>query len=102
VTSSSNPSLFGQVVTFTATVSPLAPGMGMPTGMVTFTIDNQVAFTPTLTNGAALISTSLLAGGTHTITVAYGGDLNFNPSAGSLAPTQLVVSHFAYLPLLQR
>src|SRR5262249_17638873 len=36
VASSANPSVFGQSVTFTATVSATAPGAGMPTGTVTF------------------------------------------------------------------
>src|SRR5262249_44379944 len=36
VTSSPNPSVFGQSVTFTATVSAASPGSGTPTGTVTF------------------------------------------------------------------
>ena len=39
VTSSPNPSLFGQGVTFTATVAAAAPGSGTPTGNVQFVID---------------------------------------------------------------
>ena len=39
VTSSPNPSVFGQGVTFTATVAAAAPGSGMPTGNVQFVID---------------------------------------------------------------
>src|SRR5207253_7996640 len=36
VSSSVNPSVFGQSVTFTATVSAVAPGAGTATGTVTF------------------------------------------------------------------
>src|SRR5262249_25519841 len=36
VTSSANPSVYGQSVTFTATVSVDSPGTGTPTGLVTF------------------------------------------------------------------
>src|SRR5262249_54548443 len=36
VGSSLNPSTFGQQLTFTTTVAPLAPGAGVPSGMVTF------------------------------------------------------------------
>src|SRR5207247_5716132 len=36
LTSSVNPSVFGQSVTFTATVSVTAPGAGTPTGAVNF------------------------------------------------------------------
>ncbi|KOG42393.1 hypothetical protein ADK74_16425, partial [Streptomyces decoyicus] len=39
VTSAPDPSAFGQAVTVTATVSPVAPGAGTPTGSVAFTID---------------------------------------------------------------
>src|SRR5207244_607253 len=36
VTSAPNPSVFGQPVTFTATVTAVPPGTGTPTGTVTF------------------------------------------------------------------
>jgi len=32
-----NPSVYGQAVIFTATVTVTAPGVGLPTGVVTFT-----------------------------------------------------------------
>src|SRR5205085_3126342 len=37
VTASPSPSVFGRPVTFTATVSAVAPGAGTPTGTVVFT-----------------------------------------------------------------
>src|SRR5262249_56922774 len=43
VTSSLNPSVYGQSVTFTATVSANAPGSGTPQGTVTFYYDQQDA-----------------------------------------------------------
>ena len=36
LSSSANPSVFGQSVTFTARVTPVAPGSGTPTGSVEF------------------------------------------------------------------
>ncbi|MBP7474929.1 MAG: hypothetical protein KA810_06680, partial [Pyrinomonadaceae bacterium] len=36
------PSIFGQAVTFTATVAPVAPGAGVPSGTVTFNIDGNL------------------------------------------------------------
>ena len=39
VTSSVNPSVFGQSVTFTVTVTANAPGSGTPTGTVQFKVD---------------------------------------------------------------
>jgi hypothetical protein len=80
--SSPNPSVFGQAVTFTATVS--AGAAGTPTGTVDFT-EGSTDFTPegiALSGGVATFSTSALALGSHTITASYSGDANFHASAG--------------------
>src|SRR5579859_4369763 len=77
ITSSANPSVFGQSVTFTATVSPVAPGAGTPTGTVTFLDGGSPVGTGTLSGGVATFTTSALAVGSHTITTSYGGDTNF-------------------------
>ena len=53
VVSSANPSVFGQSVTFTATVSPTAPGSGTPTGTVIFMDGSTVLGSPTLSGGVA-------------------------------------------------
>ena len=88
VTSSANPSVSGQSVTFTATVSPVPPGTGTPTGTVTFSDGGTPLGTATLNgNGAATFTTSALAAGDHAITAAYGGDTNFAASKGSLTQT---------------
>src|SRR5439155_1477159 len=73
----------GQTVTFTATVNPVSPGAGTPTGTVTFTIDGTPQAPVTLTTNTATLSTSSLSVGTHTITAAYSGDSNFNASSSS-------------------
>ena len=82
LTSTPNPSNFGQSVAFTATVTTGA-GQGTPTGTVTFT-DTFGGATITLDSavtlngaGVATYSTSALAVGAHTITATY------TPSAGS-------------------
>jgi len=90
VTSSANPALFGQAVTFTATVAISGTGAGTPTGVVTFTIDGSAAGTVALSSGVATFSTSSLSVGSHPITVTYGGDANFNGSSGKLTPNQTV------------
>jgi len=41
VTSSASPLVFGQTVTFAATVAAIAPASGTPTGNVTFVIDGS-------------------------------------------------------------
>ncbi|HKF21440.1 MAG TPA: Ig-like domain repeat protein [Candidatus Angelobacter sp.] len=92
VTSSTNPSVFGQSVTFTATVSPVAPGSGTPTGTVTFLDGGSPISTGTLSGGIATFTTSALAVGNHTITTSYGADGNFNGSTGSLTGNPQVVN----------
>src|SRR5207248_5800860 len=89
VTSSANPSVFGQPVTFTATVSAVAPGVGIPTGTVTFRDGGNTLGTATLTNGTATFTTTTLSVASHVITAVYGGDSNFATST-SAALTQTV------------
>ena len=79
VSSSPNPSAFGQAVTFTATVTPTS-GSGTPTGTVTFADGATMLGTATLSGGQATFTTSSLSAGNHTITVTYGGDGIFTPS----------------------
>ena len=66
VTFSQNPSVFGQSVIFTSTVSPVAPGTGTPTGTVTFLDGGSPVGTGTLSAGVATFNTSALASGNHT------------------------------------
>jgi hypothetical protein len=88
VVSSDNPSRVGQLVTFTATVSPVAPGAGTPSGSVQF-VDNGTAMgaPAALGNGMATMSTSALTVGPHAITVQFLGGGNFDGSAGTVTQT---------------
>ncbi|OLC79652.1 MAG: hypothetical protein AUH72_14140, partial [Acidobacteria bacterium 13_1_40CM_4_65_8] len=79
-TSSANPSVFGQSVTFTATVSAVAPGAGTPTGTVTFKDASTTLGTGTLIGGTTTFTTSSLSVASHTVTAVYGGDTNFTTS----------------------
>ena len=92
VTSSVNPSVFGQSVTFTATVSAVAPGAGTPGGTVTFMDGTNTLGSGTLNSGVATFSTAALIVGNHTITTNYGGNTNFNGSTGSLTGNPQVVN----------
>ena len=83
VVSSANPSVFGQSVTLTATVSAVAPGGGTPTGTVTFKDGTTTLGTGTLSSGSATFSTATLALGTHSITAVYGAATNFGGSTSS-------------------
>src|SRR5207249_3916572 len=71
LTATPNPSITGQAVTLTATVSAVAPATGVPTGTVTFRDGVTVLGTATLVNGSASISISTLAVGSHPLTAAY-------------------------------
>ena len=86
--SSANPSVYGQSVTFTATVSANAPGSGTPTGSVTFTNGSTTLATVTLSGGTASYSTAKIAIGSETITATYNGSNSFGTSNVSL--TQMV------------
>jgi hypothetical protein len=87
VSSSVNPSVFSQPVTFTATVTS---GGGVPTGTVTFKDGASTLGTSTLdAAGHATLSTSTLAVASHSITATYNGSASFNPSTSS-ALTQTV------------
>ncbi len=87
LTSSDNPSVHGQQVTFTATVSAVAPASGTPTGDVEFFDGNTLLDSVELQNGVATYSISTLTIGTHTITAEYEGDSDFTDSSASLTQT---------------
>ena len=89
VSSSSNPSSFGQSVTFTVTVIPQTAGT--PTGTVTFSDGSTQLGQSTLSNGTATLSTSALVIGSHSITASYTGDSNDGASVSS-ALTQVVAT----------
>ena len=78
VSSSSPTSVYGQPVTFTATVTPDIPGAGVPTGQVVFLDGVTVLAIADLdTQGQATLTTSELAVGVHGILAVYGGDGTF-------------------------
>ena len=82
------PSVYGEQLTFTATVSANSPGSGTATGTVTFSVGSTVLGTATLGGGTASLSVSpQLSVGNHTIKASYGGDTNFKTSAGTLTQT---------------
>ena len=94
VSSTPNPSVVGQSVTYTATVAVNAPGAGTPTGTVTFKDGlSTIACTggsTTLSLGLATCQIAYTGVGTHSITTVYGSDTNFLTSTSSPAITQTV------------
>jgi len=82
--SSRNPSNPGKSVTFTATVIATSPGTGTPTGSVTFFDGATPIGTASLGNkGAAALSTSSLATGSHSIHAEYGGAASYQGSSSA-------------------
>jgi large repetitive protein len=78
-------SVYGAPITLSASVT--GPG-GTPSGTVTFLDGTTALGTAKLITGSATLSGLILAGGSHSLTVTYGGDLVFMPStsgASSLA-----------------
>jgi hypothetical protein len=83
--SSLNPSTYGTSVTFTATVTAVAPGAGTPTGTVTFKDGNTTIGSSAINgSGTATFSTSSLATASHSITAVYSGDTNFTTSTSTV------------------
>ena len=84
LTSSPNPSIYGQSVTFIAVVTS-SLGAPPPDGeTVTFMKGTTVLGTGTLSGGSASLSTSALPVGANNIAAVYGGDANLVGSKSKL------------------
>ena len=96
VTSSVNPSIYGQSVTFIATVANTSGSTATPTGSVQFSVDGVPfgAPVPLSGSGAAATATSgatatlRVSGSPHAIKAVYtNADGNFSGSSGTLGQT---------------
>jgi subtilase family serine protease len=81
LTSSVNPTLFGQSVTFTAQVSGSG---GVPAGSVAFRDGSATLATVSLSNGSASFTTSALAVGGHSLTAVYSGSATYAASTSAV------------------
>lgn len=90
LTSSSNPSAYGQLVTFTATVA--STGGSTPTGRVTFMDGTTTIGSAAVSGGVATFKKPKLAVGSHSITAAYDGD-TVSAKSTSSAVIQVVNSN---------
>jgi sugar lactone lactonase YvrE len=79
----------GATVSFTATASSTTTGT--PTGSVSFLDGATLLATVALTNGSAILTTSSLLVGTHTISASYTGDYDFYGSSAT-AVTSIVAA----------
>src|SRR5208283_4507207 len=87
LTSSANPSVVGQTVTYTATAAPVAPGSGTPTGTMEFFSGATpiTGCTAVAVNGSSTATCAVTYTGpaTNSITATYSGDANFSTSTSS-------------------
>lgn len=90
LSSSLNPAVAGEAVTFTATVSGQK---GSPTGTVTFDLSGNPATAAPLTGSKAVFPWTFDNGGSISVTATYSGDSSFAPSS-SAAFTQTVDPDF--------
>jgi hypothetical protein len=91
ITTSGSPSLVGQPVTFTATVT--AKHGTVPDGeMVTFYDDAAAMASVSLANGKATYTTSSLSTNTRSVKASYPGDTTLEPSSKSVPQTVLKYS----------
>ncbi len=113
ITSSANPVLAGRPVTFTVTVSAVAPASGTPTGSVNLyeTISSSggmrepraraaLASQP-LVDGVATFIVPSLTPGAHALIAAYDGDANYAASTSAIY-AQNAYSPYHYFPLIGR
>ncbi|MFI5460178.1 MAG: beta strand repeat-containing protein [Isosphaerales bacterium] len=89
VVSSINRSVYGQLVTLTARVTP-GSGLGTPTGSVTFMDGSSTLGTAMLSGGSAVLTTNLLTLASHAISAVYAGNSSFTTST-SPGFTQTVI-----------
>lgn len=81
--SSANPSTFGNSVALTAEVKASSQATERPSGTVTFMDGTMPIGTENLISGQAILATSSLSAGIHSITAQYNGDSNFKSSTSS-------------------
>jgi alpha-tubulin suppressor-like RCC1 family protein len=81
LTTPPNPSVFGQTVSLTATVTP-----GSAPGKVTFYDGPNVLGVGTISNGKAVLQTSLLPAGNHSLHAFYPGNVTFSSSNSPVLP----------------
>jgi hypothetical protein len=86
VSTSGSPATRPAPVTFTASVTAVAPGAGARTGNVTFYVDGVARFTGALDASGQLrwaTTSTALGVGLHTVAAVYAGDASFNGSTSA-------------------
>jgi len=89
LTTSANPALPGQQVTFTFTTRAAAPSTAIPAGTVVFRI-GATTTSVSLVNGTAALNTSNLPSGSHVVVAEFATTSNFVGTTNRLNPDQLI------------
>jgi hypothetical protein len=89
LTSGTNPSSYGQAVTYTVSTSFVLSNLGTPAGLVTLYDGSTVLSSGYLSKGSVQFTVSSAIAGTHSITAQYAGTSNYAAST-SAALTQAV------------
>src|SRR5262249_50031084 len=79
-----NPSVTGQPVTLTATVSQVTPAPEIIAGTVTFMDGSTSLGDVTIASGSASLTTSALSVGTHSLSAIYSGNPDFVGSTSAV------------------
>ncbi|KRD44160.1 hypothetical protein ASE38_08350 [Cellulomonas sp. Root930] len=87
----------GTAAAFTATVTGSA---ATPTGSVTFAVDGGAPVSVPLVGGSAVLSTSTLAVGAHSVVATFAGDDTYGASSAQVAHT--VSAPVGTLPVVER
>jgi hypothetical protein len=75
----------------TATITPVAPGAGHPTGPVTFSVNGTTAGTANL-SASGIATLAVKSAGAEVAAASYGGDDHFLGSTASTATTNPVIT----------
>lgn len=85
--SSQSPTVTGEAVDFTASVSPVAPGAGVPAGSVQLQVDGANVGAPVVLSGGVVTFAAVtsLNAGSHTVKAVYGGSSSFEGNTDSIS-----------------
>ena len=84
LSSSGNPSQFGQPITLSLAITPVASLSAAPTGTVTFFDGTKNVGTANLASNVATLSLATLTAGSHALTAVYSGDTNYAGSTSAV------------------
>ncbi len=89
LTSSANEYTFGQPITFTATVDATSQGIKKSSGTISFMDGITFIGSGDIISGQAILTTSALSVGSHSITAQYNSNNNFKSSTSSVLTLQV-------------